>query len=305
MTWLFALLACGPKHPPLQAPLGLEHPLLHQIWTPSDDRIVTREAMLADLAAADLVLIGEKHDNPDHHRAQAELIAALQPSGVVFEMLDVDDATDATDADELAKQVGWADTSWPDFAVYRPVFAATYAAGAAVVAGHPTREQVDVAMKESIDALPSADLEGLALDRTLSEHARAVLADEIVEAHCGHAPEQMIDMMARAQRLKDLFLARALRSVEGRAVLIAGTGHTRYAGGVPVYVDDLEVRVVHLVEVQADAPTPRDYEAEQLWREGEAPSRAPADYVWFTARVDDLDPCERFKKQLEKMRPPE
>ena len=29
------------------------------------------------------------------------------------------------------------------------------------------------------------------------------------------------------------------------------------------------------------------------------------DFLWFTPRVDDLDPCERFKKELEKMRPGE
>jgi len=24
----------------------------------------------------------------------------------------------------------------------------------------------------------------------------------------------------------------------------------------------------------------------------------PYDYVWFTPRVDDLDPCEKFKEEL-------
>ncbi len=28
----------------------------------------------------------------------------------------------------------------------------------------------------------------------------------------------------------------------------------------------------------------------------------PFDYVWFTPRVDDLDPCEKFEKQLEGLR---
>jgi hypothetical protein len=26
------------------------------------------------------------------------------------------------------------------------------------------------------------------------------------------------------------------------------------------------------------------------------------DFLWFTPRVDDLDPCDRFKEQLEKMK---
>ena len=28
------------------------------------------------------------------------------------------------------------------------------------------------------------------------------------------------------------------------------------------------------------------------------------DYVWLTPRVDDIDPCERFREQLERMRDP-
>jgi len=30
----------------------------------------------------------------------------------------------------------------------------------------------------------------------------------------------------------------------------------------------------------------------------------PFDYVWFTPRVDESDPCEKFREQLEKMRAP-
>jgi hypothetical protein len=29
---------------------------------------------------------------------------------------------------------------------------------------------------------------------------------------------------------------------------------------------------------------------------------APFDYVWFTPRVDLVDPCERFREQLRQMR---
>ena len=32
--------------------------------------------------------------------------------------------------------------------------------------------------------------------------------------------------------------------------------------------------------------------------------RLPFDAVWFTPRLDDEDPCERFREQLEGMRHP-
>ena len=34
------------------------------------------------------------------------------------------------------------------------------------------------------------------------------------------------------------------------------------------------------------------------------PGGMPYDYVWYTPRVDDRDPCERFRKPLEQMRRP-
>jgi len=42
---------------------------------------------IARLTDADVALLGEIHDNPEHHVRQAEAIASLAPSAVVFEML--------------------------------------------------------------------------------------------------------------------------------------------------------------------------------------------------------------------------
>ena len=40
-----------------------------------------------DLPRADVVLLGEVHDNPAHHAFQAEAVAYLAPRALVFEML--------------------------------------------------------------------------------------------------------------------------------------------------------------------------------------------------------------------------
>ena len=53
---------------------------------------------MADIAAArDFVLLGEKHDNPDHHRLQAWMIDALVARGrrpaIAMEMLDAEQAS--------------------------------------------------------------------------------------------------------------------------------------------------------------------------------------------------------------------
>ncbi|MEJ2019704.1 MAG: ChaN family lipoprotein, partial [Maritimibacter sp.] len=40
-----------------------------------------------DGVAADVVVLGEQHDNPAHHLVQAEAVAELAPKALVFEML--------------------------------------------------------------------------------------------------------------------------------------------------------------------------------------------------------------------------
>jgi uncharacterized iron-regulated protein len=77
------------------------------------------------------------------------------------------------------------------------------------------------------------------------------------------------------------------------AVLIAGAGHVRTDRGVPAYlatrVPDASVASVAFVEVASGAVAPADYAG----RFGAA--RLPFDFVWFTARADDADPCARLR----------
>jgi hypothetical protein len=47
--------------------------------------------------------------------------------------------------------------------------------------------------------------------------------------------------------------------------------------------------------VDAGAPAPADYAAR-------FDGTLPFDYVWFTPRADDTDPCEKFKKSLENLK---
>ena len=48
---------------PWQSTHGLGHPLTGKIWGVGAERFVTPEAMVTSLVRADLVLLGEKHDN--------------------------------------------------------------------------------------------------------------------------------------------------------------------------------------------------------------------------------------------------
>ena len=75
-----------------QSPLNRDHALVGRIWDVGAARFVGAEGLYAGVRAATFVVLGENHDNPDHHVLQARVLAALVASGrapaVAFEMLD-------------------------------------------------------------------------------------------------------------------------------------------------------------------------------------------------------------------------
>ena len=76
-------------------------------------------------------------------------------------------------------------------------------------------------------------------------------------------------------------------------MLIAGNGHVRKDRGVPTALARLGeagVLSVAFTEVQQGETDPSGYAVE--WHA----ATLPFDYVWFTPRATDADPCEGMRK---------
>lgn len=187
--------------------------------------------------AAQVVVLGEQHDNPVHHIRQADWVQALAPKALVFEMLtqqqaaraDVDWSTQA----QLDDAVGWTGSAWPPFDMYFPIFEA---APEAVIygAGIP-REALRVQLEAPVSTHPLARTFGF--DRPPDPDEQAARIELQAQAHCGALPEEMLPVMVDAQRLRDAELAdatlRALRHTGGPVVVITGNGHARMDWGMP------------------------------------------------------------------------
>jgi uncharacterized iron-regulated protein len=305
-----------PPPPPLaetwESTLDRAHPLVGTIWSVGEARFVQETELAASLGAADVVLVGEIHDNPDHHRIEARLLrtfAARHPAPVVvFEMLNVEDqpTVGATlrdhpgDADALGQAVKWASSGWPPWPLYRPVFEAAEAVNAAIVAGGIDRH---TAMRIASEGPATFDPE---LDATfrlrdvLPAEEQAAWRREMGEVHCGLLPEEMLDSMALVQRTRDALLARGLHegAARGRgALLVAGNGHVRRDRGVPAqlsraYGAKTKSLAVGLLEVRAELTTPDAYAKAFDVR------ALPFDYVWFTPRANDVDHCAELREHM-------
>lgn len=298
-----------------RSPLGREHPLTGRIWEVAASRFIEPTALVERLTRHHFILLGEKHDNPDHHRLQAWLLRALIAGGrrpaVGFEMLTTDDApaiarhlaAAPTDAAGLGDAVNWNRRGWPDWALYQPIAEAALQTGLPIIATSLSQD-VARALGRQGGAGPEPALAArLGLDRPLTPEVHAEMAEEIREAHCGYAPTERIEAMIAVQRARDAQMAESLAAAgrEDGALLITGAGHVRKDRGIPVYLaaraPAATVGSLAFLEVSEGEDRPEAYAARFRRR------ALPFDYAWFTPRVDDLDPCEKFGEQLKRLEP--
>ena len=265
-------------------------------------------SMIDALAAADILLIGEQHDNAEHHRLQAWIVGELakreRPLVVAFEMIDesqrgvLDDFLKGwrqpggpRDAATLGGLLAWDASGWPDWALYQPIADAALAQRAPpavpiLPANLPVALVRDIA-RSGLDApgLDAALAETLRQAQTRDAAVLAVHAADIRESHCGMLPERLLGSFALAQYARDDAMARSLQRAYlsgARAVLIAGNGHARRDVGVPLHLARLlpnaKVLSVGLLEGTAND------------------SQVPFDHVWRTVSVERGDPCAAFGK---------
>ena len=253
--------------------------------------------LVARLEGAEVVVLGEVHDNPVHHARQARLVEALAPGGLAFEMV-------PTGSEEgvqvflaqggarggIGPAIGWERLGWPDWDLYAPIFEA--APRAYVAGGGAARSELREAMRRGAAAAWGAGAGEVGLDRDLAAETRRALEDQMIAAHCGEIPRPVARGMVEAQRFRDARLAeaalRALRRGGEQAVLITGNEHARLDRGAPAYLGrlagDVTVRSVGMIELPAGADP------------AEAAEGLAYDYVWFSEPQERGDPCAGLRQ---------
>jgi len=293
-----------------ESPVERAHPLVGRIWDVKAGAFIGEDVLVTRLVASRFVLLGERHDNPDHHVLQAKLVHAMIEAGrrpaLGFEMLTTDDAPavirylarSPKDAAGLGDAVNWARSGWPEWRFYQPIAQAALDANVPIVATNLSRAATEAVRRNGLPGLGPTLMTQLRLAEPTPE-TRLAMTRELRESHCGQVPDTMIDRMVDIQWARDARIAASVARAGQRdgAVLIAGAGHVRRDRGVPVHLalqaPNAAIASVAFVEVDAAAVKPGDYAA----RFGS--DTLPFDYVWFTPKVDDGDPCEKLKKSTD------
>ncbi|MES3009373.1 MAG: ChaN family lipoprotein [Pseudomonadota bacterium] len=248
---------------------------------PSPTRLQANQ--LDAVLPADVLLLGEQHDAPEHQQLQRDTVTQLAARGqlaaLVLEMADTggSTATLAPNASETTVRgaLRWDTSGWP-WPTYGPVVMAAVHAGVPVLGANLPRAGSRGAMQDPT------------LDTRLSAPAWANQQQLIADGHCGLLPTSQLPAMARIQVARDRAMADATAAAAqpGKTVLVlAGSGHVDRTLGIPQHLPaTLAVKTVRLLAadtVSVDADSAR------------------FDAWWLTPPLPPKDHCaelrERFK----------
>lgn len=245
-----------------------------QPWKVSDRRHVAFSELLRQARGADIVLLGETHDNPAHHATQRRLLESLadRRPALVMEQFDLEQQTSldailragGTQQEKLQALKALMKPGW-QWHGYEGLLTTALERGLPVLAANISREALREISRNGVATLGSGASAQLGLDTGWSAAQQASLRREVEDAHCGMLPEAAVGAMVNAQRVRDAIMADRLLSAPGSAVAILGRGHVRQDLAVPIYLKQRapqkKVLSVALAEGELvrDAPQPYDY----------------------------------------------
>lgn len=285
---LLLLSACQtlPPLPEWQSPEGRGHADLGAIVDLRSGERLSAAKLVQRLSEADYVLVGERHDNPDHHALQLWLLQALaerrSQGSLLLEMLTPEQqpAVARTQTqlrrgepvEDLATTLAWS-PGWP-WRLYGPLVSYALAQPFSLMPANLTRAEIGQIYRE-VPHLPDGE-------STRAEVAEALRA-QIVDSHCGMLPDSQVPAMLAVQQQRDRRMAARLLAAPKPTMLIAGGFHARRDLGAPLHLRDLggsgSVQVLMLAEV------------------GERVAAQQANFVWYTPAQPAKDYCEQMRKR--------
>lgn len=300
--------------PAFSASFGLEHPLVGVIVRPlappgAGSTRLSPSQLITALLHTDIILLGEKHDNPDHHALQTwvlrQVIQAGRRPGVVFEMMTEDrqsiveryERQQPNDAVLLGKALDWEASGWPAWTQYQPLANLAMGYGLPIIAGGLSRELTKNIQRFGFFAIPGTRRARLGLNTPMTEDLFATMQQDMKPTHCQEPSVPQLIRMVLVQHARDAVMAEHLTRTLSHpdtdgALLIAGSWHTRTDYGVPAHVrrmtPNATVHSLAFIEVDEHVLDVAGY------AQGFGEETVPFDFVWFTPRVSNEEVCAKI-----------
>lgn len=242
-------------------------------------RALTSSQLASILAAHEYVIVGEKHDNPSHHKAEYWLINKLSDTrlqgSVLMEMITSDQQQRIDQVQKWIKNTGnvresrvrelisWNENwSWDMYG--NLVIQAMHSPFRLMSANISNSEITEI---YKYPHLPEGALSS-------QYEVRDAIRKIIVGMHGGEISDSSVESMLAVQQQRDREMAKQLISAPVPAILIAGGYHAARNTGVPLHIHDLDSQVLPVVLMLAE--------------EGMHIISEQADYVWYFPALTDV-----------------
>ena len=282
--------------------LFTDHPLVGKIWDMNSRSYIDEAALIVRTNKADVVLLGEIHDNPVHHEYQQKLLKARIASGarpaLMMEQLNaesqpaLDQALAGNNRDEVLNSVTKL-IKFTDWQIYQPFLSIAVGNKLPVIAANVSNQKLQPVIWRGYAAYDAGELKRLMVEEVWSESRQNYLVTHMGGAHCGKLRDELRAGLTRSQRLRDaLMVDTAVPSITRGVVAIVGSSHARRDIGLPLYfaarAPKARIVSVAFIEASPGVTDPKSYLADS------ATGEAPYDVLWFTPRVERADPCADF-----------
>lgn len=253
-------------------------------------RTLSFEDLITRLRRADVVFLGEVHDNAEHHLIQTQVLQALMSTpgryalGVEFlqrphqQLLD-QYVKGALSEKAFLDRLNWKQAWGFDYHLYRPLMQLAREKAARIVGLNAPREIVRKVARKGLEGLSAEDRRRVAREIDLQNEDHRAYVRRTFEFH-PHGDLSSFEYFYQAQCTWDETMAETVAAYltgdRRKMVVIAGNGHLAFRFGIPE-------RVVRRIPLTTATLLPLP-----LQKGGEIQAGI-ADFVWLT-RAGTRDP---------------
>ena len=198
---------------------------------------------------AQVLLLGEVHDNPQGQRERFEYLRRRVEGGwrpaIAMEQFDHENQALLTQAQKGCNDPDcvirvMASPGW-DWSHYRPVIQLALTYELPLIAANLSRADASRVVRDGVaSAFDAGTVAAYRLGAPLPADIRSGQEKELVASHCNMLPDMMIGGMVDAQIARDIWMARIVRAQMPRdVVLLAGNGHVRKDIGVARWINSV------------------------------------------------------------------